>query len=706
MELNVAHTNTDGDGDFDFASAITVPLTPLQSEAISLIRSKQYKSAEHIGTFALSQQQQAGQQLSTSNVTTDGVSLSITYEILADCSAKTEQYKRALWLYRRAAGLRHVAASTAGISPKNGASVAASGGGNFFTPGAAAVPTTTRTTRSKKAAVAALTNQDVSALQAQQGQLMKTINQALCPTEANLRLKECRCLAEMAKAGEGIGRANSITQEWATEAAQILDQSVPATSPFRTYAHSMLAGELYSITHGRTNEAKRTYLDALRRNAYCLEAVEMLAVLGAELDDVQKALADGVALRTKKMEQKKKAENRASGDNDDDEGGDENNMDTDDKDASGAALLPIQEVTSALFLAKKNNIVAALEAYRKLDAAYPNNAYILRKIATLQLHNYDFGGAEMTYNRVRQVDEHSVLGMDEYAQILQQKGAIMDLGRLSQDLLALDDKRPEPWTALGLYHLAHNDSDKAVAFIDKAISLDRKHSFTHRLKGGILLADQRPNHALVCFLQANDLSKNISTYEGLVEAYLASGKHKEALCAAKEAIASAPRDARALTLVGLALARSPPANPSGQQAQSERAKKALNKALAVDQSAMRPLMALVDIHAAKGDTTAAVRLLNDAIEGTAIAGSPASAEGGLGQLGRVQRDALFCRLAQIYTEADPPNYAEALSCYHKALSVHPGNALAQQGLERLEALMGGRDPDDSMNDSQESSYQG
>lgn len=701
MQLSIAP----GDRDADFASAITVPLTPLQSEAISLIRSKQYKSAEYVGTFALSQQQQAGQQLNASNVTTDGVSLSITYEILADCSAKTDQYKRALWLYRRAAGLRHVAASTAGISPNHAASALASGG-NFSTPGTAAIPTTTRTTRSKKAAVAAFTSQDVSALQAQQGQLMKTINQALCPTEANLRLKECRCLAEMAKAGETIGRSNAVNQEWATEAARILDLSVPATSPFRTYAHSMLAGELYSITHGRTNEAKRSYLDALRRNAYCLEAVEILAVLGAELEVVQQALADGVALRSKKMEQMKKAESSGVGDGVEEED-DENNMDTDDKEASAsvAALLPIQEVTSALFLSKKNNIVAALEAYRKLDAAYPNNGYILRKIATLQLHNYDFGGAEMTYNRIRQIDEHSVLGMDEYAQILQQKGAILDLGRLSQDLLALDDKRPEPWTALGLYHLAHSDSEKAIAFIDKAISLDQRHSFTHRLKGGILLAEQRPNNALVCFLQANDLSKDISTYEGLVEAYLASGKHKEALCAAKEAIAAAPRDARALTLVGLALARSPPANPSGQQAQSERARKALNKALAVDQSAMRPLMALVDIHAAEGDTTAAVRLLNDAIEGTAIAGSPASAEGGLGQLGRVQRDALFCRLAQIYTDADPPNYAEALLCYHKALSVHPGNALAQQGMERLEALMGGHDPDDSMNDSQESSYQ-
>mmetsp|Transcript_32184 Transcript_32184/g.65361 ORF Transcript_32184/g.65361 Transcript_32184/m.65361 type:complete len:299 (-) Transcript_32184:101-997(-) len=294
--------------------------------------------------------------------------------------------------------------------------------------------------------------------------------------------------------------------------------------------------------------------------------------------------------------------------------------------------------------------------------------------------------------------------MDHYAQLLQQKGAIAELGQLSHDLLALDDKRPEPWAALSLYHMAHHDMDKALAFIDKAIALDQDHAFSHLLKGSILLGEQRPTHAIVSFFRANEISRDMPSYEGLVEAYLAAEKFKEAVCTAKEALSSAPRDPRAITLVGLALAQAP-SNPQSAEGK-ERAKKALRKALAIDHSAIRPLMALVGLHEADGDTSTCIRLLNDAIEGTAVSGSPATIAGGQGQLGRVQQDRLYTRLAEIHIGSDPPNYSEALSCYHKALSMNHSCADAQHGLERLERVMGGAQEGDSQEmqegDSQES----
>ena len=68
----------------------------------------------------------------------------------------------------------------------------------------------------------------------------------------------------------------------------------------------------------------------------------------------------------------------------------------------------------------------------------------------------------MTYARVRRIDEHGVQGMDLYGQILQQRGALPELGRLSADLLELDDKRPEAWACLSLYHMARDDNEKAL----------------------------------------------------------------------------------------------------------------------------------------------------------------------------------------------------------------------------------------------------
>jgi len=52
-----------------------------------------------------------------------------------------------------------------------------------------------------------------------------------------------------------------------------------------------------------------------------------------------------------------------------------------------------------------------------------------------------------------------------------------------------DDKSPEAWNCLGMYHRARDDHEKALAFVDEATSL------SHLLRGSILLASQRPDHA-------------------------------------------------------------------------------------------------------------------------------------------------------------------------------------------------------------------
>lgn len=64
-----------------------------------------------------------------------------------------------------------------------------------------------------------------------------------------------------------------------------------------------------------------------------------------------------------------------------------------------------------------------------------------------------------------------------------------------------------------------------------------------------------------------------------------------------------------------------------------------------------------------------------------------------------QKDVIQAKLAEIYTLME--SYDSALECYHTAISLNPQNGLASQGLERLEKIMKGLDPDSSMDEGEQ-----
>ena len=231
-------------------------------------------------------------------------------------------------------------------------------------------------------------------------------------SEAKLRCKEAQCLSSWGSV---------------VEASSVMEM-IPAEN--RTLGMCMTLGHLY-VACGRHTDATRMFLDSLSLNPYAMEAVEWLAILGADknvvLDVVEKALV---------------AKSGAE-------------MDT-------SSVLPVVDIVSAHFLMHRHQSKLALDHFVKLEKEFPNNVFLLLKIATLQLHMSDDAGAEQTFARVRQLDENNVECMDQYAQLFQRRNALADLNRLAADLLEIDDKRPEAWVCLALYHEARNDHEKAL----------------------------------------------------------------------------------------------------------------------------------------------------------------------------------------------------------------------------------------------------
>ncbi|KAG7359749.1 tetratricopeptide repeat protein [Nitzschia inconspicua] len=455
------------------------------------------------------------------------------------------------------------------------------------------------------------------------------------------RLKEAQCL-------QSLGNV--------VEAASVLEMIPRKERDLTIY---MFLGQLY-LACGRTNSACECFLNSLIKNPMTMEAIEWLAAIGTTdkmvvFDAIDKGFETMAAEESSDFH----------GDN--------------------VTVAPIKEFAAAHFARGRHHSGMALQMFRALDKKYPNNTYILLKIAYLQNQMNDEAGAARTFSLVRQLDRCTVDDMDLYGQILARQNAMDQLNDLASSLLEVDDKRPEAWSTLALYHEARHDHDKALAFVDKAIAMDHGSAFAHRLKGAILLAQNRPDHASVSFFKSNELVKDISSYEGLVDSYLAAGKHNEAICAAREASISAPRDARAVTLLGLALQQGAETTES-----KVRAKRALRNALTLDPSALRPLLSLVQLHAQEKDYDTCIELLKQGIEGSSEAKS--SPLQGL--------DMLHMKLGEIYMAAE--NYKEALGAYHAALAINPMNLEVQRCLDRLEAIVRGVDNADNSEDVEDS----
>jgi tetratricopeptide (TPR) repeat protein len=691
------------------------PKTPLQQQAIQLFHAHQFPSCEKLSLLELSQLKQL-QHSNTKhprqgsitpkrnilyyNDIEDTITMATTYELLGDCANRAERFTCAVEYYRQAITLVHEYHHIR--SPK-------------------------RTTRSEEHGV--------------------TSN-----WEANLRVKECHALSQtgsiieatsilersfprprLGRGGNSGGAANTTT----------------TINEFATLQSLMLHGHLYMLSN-RASDAIIQYKFALAKNPYAIEAVEQLAVLGCadtiilELVDegVRNYAQEQIALvkkMTKKSNDDTTMQITTTGGGDDDNEKEESEQDNNNHEL----LIPVRDYVLAVTSLHRNQLHAAHQHFSKLNALYPDHPYILIQLAHIQQELGQILASEQSYKRVRAIDPTWVEGMDKYAHLLfqlrmsrknafllQQGGFLqyqyschggrengtngnnnnnsldknnmgtcdveLELGQLCADLLDAEDKRPEPWVCLSLYHLAREDHEKSIAFVDKAISLDQQHAFAHYLRGSILLSSHRPEHAVVSFFRANDLQRDIPSYEGLVESYLAANKFKEAICTAKEAISQAPRDARATTLVGLALAQAPPNQQGGDQGK-ERAKRALKKAMEIDPGAPRPLFALVDIYAAEGNYETCVKLLQDGMDGTGTTkeSSRSSSVGASSHTNtwvKEHGDIIQAKLAEIYTLDE--KFDSALECYHTAISMNPHNGLAAQGLERLEKIMRGLDPDD------------
>ena len=386
------------------------------------------------------------------------------------------------------------------------------------------------------------------------------------------------------------------------------------------------------------------------------------------------------------------------------------------------------ELARARAAAAAGDADAAADAFRRRRACDPRAAEGADEFAELLLRRADEGedeGGDLRDAYFRDAssahdadDEHGLGGYGVLSASYglggaASRGASGELRALVSEALESAPARPEPWGAAATYWAARGQVARALGYADKALRLDDRRARAHVARGHLCLRLRRPEDAVGSFRRAAALSVSstspatsgpggagpaafasdpwgvldatLASHAGLVAGYLLQRRRKEALAAAKEALALAPESALARALVGDAyLARGAQNAPSGAsaaadaKARAEKARKHFEAALAMRPRDSRLALALSEAQRACGESDAAIHTLRAHLEAHA---------------GAETRARVACHCALGAALASARMLADAAGEYQRACGLDAECEPAKRGLARVERLMKGQDPD-------------
>ncbi|POM60144.1 Anaphase-promoting complex subunit 7 [Phytophthora palmivora] len=452
------------------------------------------------------------------------------------------------------------------------------------------------------------------------------------------------------------------------EAIEVL-KSTPAEG--RTLSMNLLLGKLY-VNEGLQNKAEECYMAALRQNPYALEAALALTELAAAKDASPDAFAGsdgaskaddtvrptGITVRKHEIERfyTDAAASKIA-----------------DEIFSRVDATWMQTLVTAHMDSERGNYRMAIESFKTLDRVFPKNLHCLLRKGTLEIDQELLHQAHVTFKRARQVDDLNMSFMDYYANCLRKGGSRTNLNDLVLELFKISSSCAESWLAAAYYNDVKGDYETALQFSERAIAEQQRHAPAHLLRGEVLLRMHRPQPALKAFWTACRLNRSLEAYTGIITSYcdlfaVGVNRYSEAFATAKSVLKLFPQKAQSFVLFGSVLALS--------SEHREQARQALQKALSMEPRKLSTNFALADLLVEEGN-------LHEAIERLLALGE------------RYPREEVFTKLAYVYSM--DKQYAEALKYFHQALRLNPGSTEALQGLDRLEKLMRGEDPDELSN---------
>ncbi|KAJ1919246.1 hypothetical protein H4219_002097 [Mycoemilia scoparia] len=318
------------------------------------------------------------------------------------------------------------------------------------------------------------------------------------------------------------------------------------------------------------------------------------------------------------------------------------------------------------------NYQKAIRYFKAIVKQHPSNARVVALIGTCYFQLGQMENAMAFYLRARKINPKLMSEMDKYANLLQLQGHSDILQRLSDELLRIDYDKPEGWIAAARYFQLKGELKDALAMIWKAQALNVSHAEAYYAEGNIHMQLEQSLEALESFRQAHIISRDAKTYKGLLESYILLSRYKDALVLAKDVVDLMPKNAGALTMVGLVLSHSPDSY--------DKAVRILKSALEIDIRCSDAVAALASLYVSNEHLDKAISLIESSLPYN-------------------DTDVMHTRFADVLTL---DNQLEKATIHYKnALSINPSNERAKLGLDRVDRMMNPEDDEDDEDDDDE-----
>ncbi|KAG9096364.1 anaphase-promoting complex subunit cdc27 [Ceratobasidium sp. UAMH 11750] len=136
--------------------------------------------------------------------------------------------------------------------------------------------------------------------------------------------------------------------------------------------------------------------------------------------------------------------------------------------------------TQALAQYRSADVLEELEA---LPEEQKRSASVMVLIGRAEYERADYVKARRAFELARTLDPHRIWDMEIFSTLLWHLRSDVELSFLAQELLALDQRAPQTWIAVGNAFSLQKEHEQALTAFKRAVTLDPHYAYAHTLIG-------------------------------------------------------------------------------------------------------------------------------------------------------------------------------------------------------------------------------